>query len=162
MLVKLTTLSLLRNVCTSQLQIDLKITAFHSRFGCTCMIYPGSEFIDHNYGNRLEVLFLIINLTHLSGPRLVTTDLSNMFSSKKANYSKLKTNLRLCINRLKLLEKKKSKYKFYFCFCCQLIMRMLHGVAIVNCYLSTYKPYIPSARDLLCTFTTNISNFICS
>ena len=31
-----------------------------------------------------------------------------MFSSG-ANYNKLKTNLRLCINRLKLLEKKKSE-----------------------------------------------------
>ena len=31
-----------------------------------------------------------------------------MFSSKP-NYTKLKTNLRLCINRLKLLEKKKSE-----------------------------------------------------
>ena len=33
---------------------------------------------------------------------------SAMFSSG-ANYNKLKTNLRLCINRLKLLEKKKSE-----------------------------------------------------
>ena len=31
-----------------------------------------------------------------------------MFSSGP-NYTKLKTNLRLCINRLKLLEKKKSE-----------------------------------------------------
>jgi len=31
-----------------------------------------------------------------------------MFSSK-ANYLMLRTNLRLCINRFKLLEKKKSK-----------------------------------------------------
>lgn len=31
-----------------------------------------------------------------------------------SNYTKLKTNLKLAIQRLKLLEKKKSKYMFFF------------------------------------------------
>ena len=36
-----------------------------------------------------------------------------MFGPKKPNYLKLRTNLKLCINRLKLMEKKKSQWKLH-------------------------------------------------